>query len=68
MGLNVHGNPINSCLRQIGHLGPRMTHPVSQLSIRYKGCFKISIKGATRDGFSEKILIQDNLVILAKKW
>ena len=47
MGLIVHGSHINglseknSCLGQIGHLGRRMTHPASQLSIRYKYCFKI---------------------------
>ena len=30
-----------SCLGQMGQLGPRMLHPVSQLWISFKDCFTI---------------------------
>ena len=59
----------------MGHLGPRMSHPVSQLGIRCKDCFTIlhNERDQGRHGnyinvFSERNLIQSNLVILEQKW
>ena len=66
MGLIVHGgyddglSGKNSCLAQLGHLGPRMSHLASQLWIRCNDCFTIlhNERGEERhgnyiNGFSE---------------
>ena len=44
--------PKNSCLGQMDHLGPRMSHLVSQLWICYKDCFTIlnNERGQERHG------------------
>ena len=67
--------PKNSCLGQMGHLELRMSHSVSQHWIRCKDCFTIlhNERGQERhgnyiNGFSERNLIQSNLVILEQKW
>ena len=42
--------PKYSCLGQMGHLGPRMAYPASQLWFYYKDCFTIlQNKGVKRD-------------------
>ena len=81
MGLIVHRSYINGLSeknffgRQMGHLGSRMSHPVSQFWIRRKDCFTIlhnkrvqERHGNYINGFSERNLIQSNLVILEQKW
>ena len=58
----------------MGHLGPRMSHTASQLWIRCEDCFTIlhNERGQERhvnyiNSFSERNLIQSNLVILEQK-
>ena len=59
----------------MGHLEPRMSIPASQLWIRCKDCFTIlhNETGQERhgnyiNGFSERNLIQSNLIILEQIW
>ena len=60
----------------MGYLGLRTTRPASQLWIRCKNCFAIWRNERDRErhvnyyinGFSERNLIQGNLIILAQKW
>ena len=59
---------------QMGTLGSRMSHSASQLWIRCKDCFTIlhNERGQERhgnyiNGFSERNIIQSNLVILEQK-
>ena len=81
MGLIVRGSYINGLSKKIliwgkwGHLGPRMSHPASQLWICCKDCFTIlyNERGQERhgnhvNGFSERNLIQSNLAISEQKW
>ena len=81
MGLIVHRSYINGLSKkknwggQMGHLGSRMSHPASQFWIRRKDCFTIlhnervqERHGNYINGFSERSLIQSNLVILEQKW
>ena len=58
----------------MGPLGSRMSHSASQLWIRCKDCFTIlhNERGQERhgnhiNGFSERNIIQSNLVILEQK-
>ena len=62
-------------LEQMCHLGPRMVRPTSQLWIYCKDCFTIlhNERGQERhgnyiNGFSERNLIESNLVVLKQKW
>ena len=79
MGLIVHGSYINglskknSCLKQMGNIRLRMSHPASQLCmcICCKNCSTIFHNergqeghGIYMNGFSERSLIQSNLIIL----
>ena len=81
MGLILHGSYVNgfsknnSCIEQMGHLGPIIAHPASQLWIHFKDCFTVLHNERGQDGcgnyvngFSERNLIQSNLVISAQKW
>ena len=63
----------NSCLKQMGNIGLRMSHPASQLCmcICCKNCSTILHNergqeghGIYMNGFSERSLIQSNLIIL----
>ena len=81
MGLIVHRSYTNGFPEKnyfwahMGHLGPRISHPASQFWIRCKDCLTIlnCERGQERhgnciNGFSERNLIQSNLVILERKW
>ena len=59
----------------MGHLGPRMSHPASQLWICCKDCFTILHNENSQErhrnyinSFPKRDIIQSNLVILEQKW
>ena len=58
----------------MGHLGPRMSHPVLELWVCWKDCFTILHNERVQErhesyinGFFERNLIQSNLVILEQR-
>ena len=59
----------------MGHLGPRMSHPASQLWICCKDCFTILHNESSQErhrnyinSFPKRDIIRSNLVILEQKW